>query len=276
MSAPNGNELREFEDAARLIAVNKSDVGWLSYGLLFWIWPQERRPAAARGKNGSGLGMFADFARMRRGRAEVLRALTKTLPRAAKKLEDLTSDWTLRQFLVDDALGPGFGPLDHVSLITLLREICRRGMEASRSPDLVAPSGKAKAGRNRALAPGQVDEKVACAATVMVAWKIVRGGETPGPQTRGAAEAAQILFALGSAPAGRYDMVRPRRKWGGDPIKTWRPYFKAAALPSPALARLNAMCAGELEFIRKWHAGDPAARAFPTMLAVNPPRSEAI
>jgi hypothetical protein len=263
----------DFEDAARLIAMEESDVGWLTYALRFWIWPQEKLPAGMRQKYGPGLGMFAALADIRRGRSEVVESLTKTLPAAAKTIIALTSDWALRQFISDPALGTGFGPLDHVTLVQLLHELRRRCDEASRSSELVTGNRKARAGRNKALAPGQVDEKVACAATVMVAWKCVRGGELPGPHVREAAEAAEILFALGSAPAGHYDKVKPRKSWGSRPTRAWPPHFEAAALPNPALDRLSAMFADELAFMRKWYAGDPAARTFPTMLAVNPPQN---
>ncbi len=275
MSSPSDTKTLRFEDAAKLIAADESDVGWLSYALLFWIWPQIRSPPAMSEKFGPNFGMFESLARVRHGRADVVRALTTTLPAATAKVIELLRDPVYRHFIFDPALGPRFGPLDYATLLQALDLVCVRARKASQSPELITAAGKAKPGRNKVLTPGQLDEKVACAATVRVAWKFVRGN-WPGPRTRKTAEAAEILFALGSAPSGRYDQVKERKVWSNERTNTWRPHFEAAGLPNAAIKRHDAMFAAELAFIRRWYEGDPSARKFPTMLAVNPPSGEPI
>ena len=170
MTLESRDEAPTFEKVARLIAEEEGDVEWLADGLRGWIWPQERYPPVAR-KYGHGLGMFADIARVRWSRAKLLKALTKTLPRAADTLTDLMGDWALFGFLTDERLGPGFGAHERIAIGSLLHEIRRRCHQASWFPELVSEDGKPKAGRNRVLAPGQIDEKVACASTVAAAWK---------------------------------------------------------------------------------------------------------
>ncbi|MGC2783839.1 MAG: hypothetical protein WA397_08390 [Roseiarcus sp.] len=186
--------------------------------------------------------MFADLARVRVrwSRAQLLEALKETLPSAAKTIDDMLRDWGLFSFLTDERLGSGFGPLDRVALGSMLHEIRRRCAQASQFPELVSKDGKPKAGRNKVLAPGQVDEKVACASTVAVAWKFARG-KPPGPQVKRAAQAADLLFALGMAPAGRFDLVKRRQGWGEDPLNAWPPHFRAALGPNPLLDRINEM-----------------------------------
>jgi hypothetical protein len=228
-----------FEAVAQLIAQDEGDIDWLADGLRAWVWPQERHPPSTR-KYGSGLGMFADLARIRWSRAELLETLKETLPSAAKTIDDMLRDWALFSFLTDERLGLGFGPLDRVTLGSLLDEIRRRCAQASQFPELVSEDGKPRAGRNKALAPGQVDEKVACASTVVVAWRLARG-KPPGPHVKQAAEAADLLFALGMAPAGRFDLVKRRQGWGEDPLNAWPPHFRAALAPNPVLDRVNAM-----------------------------------
>lgn len=239
MTSELPDEAPTFEHVAWLIAKEECDIEWLAYGLRAWVWPQERQPPNAR-KYGSGLGMFADLARVRWSRAQLLEALKETLPSAAKTIDDMLRDWGLFSFLTDERLGSGFGPLDRVALGSLLHEIRRRCAQASQFPELVSKDGKPKAGRNKALAPGQVDEKVACASTVVVAWKFARG-KPPGPQVKRAAQAADLLFALGMAPAGRFDLVKRRQGWGEDPLNAWPPHFRAALAPNPLLDRVNEM-----------------------------------
>jgi hypothetical protein len=256
------NEVPTFEDVARLIAEEEGDVEWLGDGLRAWIWPQERYPQAAR-KYGHGLGMFADMARVRWSRARLLKALKQKLPSAANTVTDMLADWALFGFLTDERLGPGFGPLDLVTLSKLLHEIRRRCGQASQFPELVSEDGKPKAGRNKALAPGQIDEKVACASVVVVAWKFTRG-KPLGPRVRRAAQAADLLFDLGMAPTGRFDLVKRRRGWGEDPLNAWRPYFKAALAPSPVLDRINEMqFVPALRFARDHHAGGSGRQTSP-------------
>jgi hypothetical protein len=249
MTSELRNEAPTFKDVARLIAEEEGDVEWLADGLRSWIWPQERWPQAAR-KRGHGLGMFADMVRVRWSRARLHKALKVTLPSAADTLTDLLADWALFSFLTDERLGPGFGPLDRVALGNLLHEIRRRCRQASQFPDLVSEDGKPKAGRNRALAPGQIDEKVACASAIAAAWRFTRG-KPLGPRVRRAAKAADLLFDLGMAPAGRFDLVETRRGWGADPLNAWPPYFKAALAPNPVLDRMNAMLTEALHFARE-------------------------
>jgi hypothetical protein len=216
-------------------------------------------PPAAR-KYGHGLGLFADIARVRWSRAKLLKALTKTLPNAADTLTGLMADWALFGFLTDERLAPGFGPHERIALGNLLHEIRRRCHQASRFPELVSEDGKRKAGRNRVLAPGQIDEKVACASAVAAAWKFTRG-KPPGPRVRRAAQAADFLFDLGMAPAGRFDLVKRRRVWGDDPLHAWPPYFKAALAPNPVIDRMNEMLfVPALKFARDRHAGGSTDR----------------
>jgi hypothetical protein len=275
MSSPSDTKTLRFADAAKLIAADENDVGWLSYALLFWIWPQIRSTAAMSGRFGPNFGMFESLARMRHGRADVVRTLKTTLPTATAKVVELLRNPVYRHYIFDPAFDPKFGLLDDAGLLHALNIVSMRARKASQSPELVTATGKAKPGRNKVLTPGQPDEKVACAATVRVAWKFVRG-DWPGPRTRQAAEAADILFALGSAQPGRYDPVKESKPWGNERTNTWRPHFEAAALPNAAFERHDEMFAAELEFIRGWHQGDPSARTFPTMLAVNPPSGEPI
>jgi hypothetical protein len=256
------SEAPTFEGVARHIAKKEGDVEWLADGIRSWVWPQERWPQGVR-DFGSGLGMFAEMARVRWSRARLLKALKETLPNAANTLSDMLADWPLMRFLTDEPLGPGFGPLEQVALAKLLHEICRRCGEASRLSEIVSADGKAKAGRNKALAPGQVDEKSACASTVAVAWKFARG-ELPGSQVKQAARAADLLFALGMAPAGRFDLVERRRIWGEDPLKAWPPHFKAALAPNPVLDRLNEMqFIPMLKFARDRHVDGLGNRSSP-------------
>jgi hypothetical protein len=259
MNSESRDEAPTFEKVARLIAEEEGDVEWLADGLRGWIWPQERYPPAAR-KYGHGLGLFADIVRTRWSRAKLLKALTKTLPSAAETLTDLMSDWALFGFLTDERLGPGFGVQER---IVLLHEIRRRCHQVSRFPELVSPDGKPKAGRNKLLALGQIDEKVACASTVAAAWKFTRG-KSLGPQVRRAAEAAELLFELGMAPAGRFDLVEKRRGWGKDPLNAWPPYFRAALAPNPLIDRVNEMqFIPMLKFARDRHADGLGDRPSP-------------
>jgi hypothetical protein len=257
MTLESRGEVPTFEEVARLIVEEESDVEWLADGLRGWIWPQERYPPAAR-KYGHGLGLFADMARIRWTRATLIEALTKKLPSAADTLTDLMADWALFSFLTDERLGPGFGPHERIALGNLLHEIRRRCRQVSQFPELVSKDGKPKAGRNRVLAPGQVDEKVACASTIAVAWRFARG-KPLGPRVRRAAKAADLLFDLGMAPAGRFDAVKRRRVWGDDPLNAWPPYFKAALRPNPVIDRMNEMLfLPALKFARNHHAGRSA------------------
>ena len=72
------------------------------------------------------------------------------------------ADWALFGLLTDERLGPGFDHQQRTALASLVHEIRRRGRQASQFPELVSEGGKPKAGRNKVLAPGQIDEKVAC------------------------------------------------------------------------------------------------------------------
>jgi hypothetical protein len=47
-----------FEQVARLIAANESDVGWLAAGLRQWVWPQEGTPASLRCQPELGSGLI--------------------------------------------------------------------------------------------------------------------------------------------------------------------------------------------------------------------------
>jgi hypothetical protein len=255
------DEAPTFERVAQLIAQDEVDVEWLADGLRAWIWPQERWPETAR-KFGSGLGMFADMARVRWSRARLVKTLKETLPSAANTLTDILGDAALVGFLTAEPLGPGFGPLEQVALAKLLHEIRRRCREASQFSELVSENGKPKAGRNRVLAPGQIDEKVACASAVAVAWKLTRG-KPLGPYVGRGAKAADLLFALGMVPAGRFDLVERRLGWAGNPFGAWPPYFKVALAPDPVLDRLNEMLVRELKFACDRHAGGTVSHTFP-------------
>ena len=184
-----------FERVARLIAASESDVGWLAAGLRQWVWPQERTPVRHRSQ--PELGFFASIAEGRWSRKRLIQVLGKTLPEAAQKVSELTSDFAVSSYLTDKQFGVGFDSLHMVHLSGLLYEMRRRCEAVSLSPDLISAKGKAKAGRNKTLAPDQVDEKVACASAVDVAWKLVRG-EPPGAYVQEAGEAAEVLFTLGS------------------------------------------------------------------------------
>jgi hypothetical protein len=86
-------------------------------------------------------------------------------------------------------------------------------------------------------------------------------GKTLGPRFRRAAKAADLLFDLGMAPAGRFDLVTRRRVWGDDPLHAWPPYFKAALAPNPLIDRMNEMqFIPALKFARDRHAGGSADR----------------
>jgi hypothetical protein len=221
--------------------------------MAFGVGFGRRRVGQSVREFGSGLGMFADMARVRWSRAPLLKALKETLPNAANTLTEMLADWPLMRFLSVEPLGAGFGPLEQVALGKLLHQIYRRCGEASRLSEIVSADGKVKAGRNKALAPGQVNERVACASTLAIAWKFARG-ELPGRQVKQAARAADLLFLLGMAPSGRFDLVERRRVWGGDPVKAWAPHFNAALAPNPVLDRLNEMFVKELKFARERHA----------------------
>ncbi len=274
MSSELNGETPTFENVARLIAKEEDDIEWLADALRLWIWPQERWPQSEQ-KYGSGLGMFADMARIRWPRARLLKALRETLPDAANTLSEMLADFALFQYLTAEVLGPGFGPLERVTLGKLLHEIRRRCSEASRFSELASEDGKAKAGRSRVLAPQQIDEKVACASTVAVAWKFTRG-KPPGPQVRRATRAADLLFALGMAPAGRFDLVQRRRGWGKEPLNAWPPYFKAALIANPMLDRWNEMFAGTLKVVRAHHAGAAGSQTAPTKQNEIPPGNDPI
>jgi hypothetical protein len=240
-----------FEQVARLIAASESDVGWLAAGLRQWVWPQEGTPASLRSQ--PELGFFASIAEGRWSRKRLIRVLRKTLPDATKKVSELTSDFAVSSYLTDRQFGVGFDFLQIVHLSGLLHEIRRRCEAVSLSPDLISSPGKAKAGRSKTLAPDQVDEKVACASAVDVAWKFARG-EPPGAYVQEAGEAAELLFALGMAPPGRFDLVKPRRSWSGNHVRAWPPYFEKARDPSPMLLKWSGMLEQKLELFRANHA----------------------
>ena len=115
MSSELNGETPTFENVAGLIAKEEADVEWLADALRLWVWPQERWPQSAR-EYGSGLGMFADMAQSRWARARLIKTLRETLPKAADTLSDLLGDFALFQHLTAEALGPGFGPLERVTL----------------------------------------------------------------------------------------------------------------------------------------------------------------
>jgi hypothetical protein len=238
MIAELAYDASSFEQVARLIAANESDVGWLAAGLRQWVWPQERTPVRLRSQ--PELGFFASIAEGRWSRKHLIRVLGKTLPDATQKVSELTSDFAVSSYLTDRQFGVGFDSLQMVHLSGLLHEIRRRCEAVSLSPDLISARGKAKAGRNKALAPDQVDEKVACASAVDVAWRFARA-ELPGAYVKEAGEAAEILFTLGMAPPGRFDLVKPRKSWGNR-VRTWPPYFEKARVPSPMLIKWREEC----------------------------------
>jgi hypothetical protein len=252
MALQPGREAPTFEGVARLIAEREEDVVWLSDGLRAWIWPEERWLPRAR-KFDAGLGTFAAMAGMRWSRARLIKHLKRGLPGATNTFGRMLADWALMRFLTDDRLGAGFGGQEQVALATLLHEIRRRCDQASRFPELVTPEGKAKRGRNKALAPGQIDEKAACAAAVIVAWRLARG-KSPGPRVRRAHMAADLLFPLGMAPTGQFDQVKTPLRSGDDVLAAWPRHFKAAGRPNVVLDGWNRMLEGTLVAAREHHA----------------------
>jgi hypothetical protein len=80
-------------------------------------------------------------------------------------------------------------------------------------------------------------------------------GKTPGPQVKRAAKAADLLFALGMAPTGRFDLIQRRRSslgketvarkhhthpgarhatsFGRDPIRLLFPFFASETSAAP-------------------------------------------
>ena len=262
MTSKMQDDAPTFEEIARLIAKEEDDVEWLADGLRYWVWPQERWPAGAEKLGGSRLGMFADMARIRWPRARLVKVLKETLPSAVDTIRDSLSDWALMSIL-GDSLGPGFGPLNRVALGNLLFELRRRCGEAARLSEFVSADGTARPGRTKALAPGQVDEKVACASAVVVAWRCARG-KPLGPRVKQASQAAELLFALGMAPAGRFDLVERRRGWGENPLNAWRPYFEEACVPVPGLNHLNEMLLQLLKSAREQYANRPRSQSSPT------------
>jgi hypothetical protein len=247
MNAEPSYDASTFEQVARLIAGDECDVSWLAVGLRQWVWPQERTPTRLR--KGTELGFFASIAEGRWSRKRLLRVLEKTLPDTSKKVSELASDFAISSYLTDKQFGEGFDRVQIVHLCNLLFELRRRCEAVSLSPDLVSARGKAKAGRSKTLAPDQVDEKVACASAISVAWKFTRG-EPPGAYLREAGQAAELLFAVGMAPPGRFDRVKPRRSWGNHPIHAWPRYFEKARKFSPILHKWKGMLEQELEFSR--------------------------
>jgi hypothetical protein len=155
-------------------------VAWLAAGLRRWVWPQESWPSFLR--KGDELGLFAHMDRARLGRSRLVIMLKKEVPGATNILLDLISNWPVMSFLSAESFEQGFGPIEQTTLVKLLRELDRRCAEVSRSAELVTAKGKAKGGRNKPLAPQQIDEKLACASAIAVAWELARG-EPPGPLT---------------------------------------------------------------------------------------------
>ena len=172
------------------------------------------------------------------------------LREATKTVSDLIGDFAIASYLTDARYGVGFDALQLSHLHTLLCEIRRRSESIARSPDLVTGGGKAKAGRTTPLAPDQVDEKVACASAVAVAWKFVRG-KRPGPYVRDACDAADLLFGLGMAPPGKFELVKKRpASWGTQRAAGRSPYFKKAGTPNATLSRFNGILLQKLLFFR--------------------------
>jgi hypothetical protein len=245
-----GNEPATFERVAELIVQDAGDVEWLARGLRNWVWPQEGWPQKLRSPQ-SDLGMFQSMAQGRWSRAELIKALRDTVPQAAETLSDLLRDFALSNFLTDEQLGTDFGPLQRVHLLSLLHEVKRRSEAVSRFRAFISESGKTKAGRNRPLAPDQIDERVACASAIKVARQLL----TEEPLTlRQASKAAHLLYELGMAPAGRFDLVARKGGWGGDPLNSWSPYFRKARSAHRMLERLNGMLADQLKVARDLHA----------------------
>ena len=235
-----------FETIARLIASCETDVGWLALGLRDWVWPQEgavpRFPRADR----------ARFFRNHRRRplvAETLFASSaqKTLPDASKRVSELANDFAISSYLTDKQFGKESMFFRSLRLHSLLHELTRRCGAVRLSPDLVSASGKAKSGRNNSLAPDQVDEKVACASAIGIAWEFARG-EPPGSYVPDAGKAAELLLAMGMAPPGQFDLVVPRTSWSGRPAYAWPPYFEKAREPSPMLLKWRRMLEQRLRF----------------------------
>jgi hypothetical protein len=92
-------------------------------------------------------------------------------------------------------------------------------------------------------------------------------GKSLGPRVKRAAQAADLLFELGMAPAGRFDLVEKRRGWGEDPLNAWPPYFKAALAPNPLIDRMNEMqFIPMLKFARDRQLDGSGDRPFPTQM----------
>jgi hypothetical protein len=240
-----------FERVACLIVTNENDVGWLAAGLRQWVWPQEGTPTSLRRE--PELGFFASIVEGRWSRKRLVQVLGKTLPDAIEKVSALTSDFAVSSYLTDKQFGVGFDFRQLAQLSGLLHEIRRRCEAVSLLPELISSPGNAKAGRSKTLAPDQVNEKVACASAVDVAWRFARG-EAPGAYVEQAGEAAEILFALGMAPPGRFDLAKPRASWGDNYFRAWPPYFEKAREPFPMLLKWNEMLEQKLGFFRANHA----------------------
>ena len=77
--------------------------------------------------------------------------------------------------------------------------------------------------------------------------------------------AADLLFDLEMAPAGRFDRVKRRPVGGEDPLDAWPPCFRAAFVPNPVLGRINEMqFVPVLKFARDRYAGGSGDRTSPT------------
>ena len=84
-----------------------------------------------------------------------------------------------------------------VHLLSLLHEVKRRSEAVSRFRAFISESGKTKAGRNRPLAPDQIDERVACASAIKVARQLLT--EEPLTLRQGFVRATVGSSALGAA-----------------------------------------------------------------------------
>ena len=230
-----------FQRIGRLISGNDTDSEWVAACLRDWMWPQEKTPVRLR--NQPELGFFKYMVESRWSRKELLSIFKEKIPHASGQISELLRDFAVASYLTDEQFGVGFDFVQITQIHVLLHELKRRCEAISQSTCLVSDDGKARAGRGITLAPDQVDERVACASAVAVAWKFVRG-EYPGPYVRDAGEAANLLFELGMAPPGRFDLVEKRREsWGSqsNQAQAWPPYFKKARKPNAMLAKFNGM-----------------------------------
>jgi hypothetical protein len=209
------NKQYSFEDVARLICKGRDPTECLAGHFRIWAWPMEVFPNVKQ--------------KPPLKRKPMIDALTALASAADVILGSLHDS---RQ--MDFVMASKHGPFDRVALIQQLWDLKRRCGDSLVLPMLASADGAAKPGPGFA-SPERNNLRVYCASVILLAWRTLHGSY-PGSRNPWAREAAEALFRLASAPAGRPDL-QPEGSKAKDPLSAWRRPFEVARANEPILGQ---------------------------------------